>query len=103
MKKLIAIAALLLGVPVFALAQSDRELAEALAAGKIAGAAMDVFETEPLPMDSPLRSMPNVLIAPHNSNFSPLACERVHWNTIKNLLIGLDIPHDDFDEVRKTM
>ena len=81
----------------------EKALAEALAAGKIAGAAMDVFETEPLPMDSPLRSMPNVLIAPHNSNFSPLACERVHWNTIKNLLIGLDIPHDDFDEVRKTM
>ena len=81
----------------------EKALAEALAAGRIAGAAMDVFETEPLPMDSPLRAMPNVLIAPHNSNFSPLACERVHWNTIKNLLIGLDIPHDDFDEVRKTM
>ncbi len=78
-------------------------LAEALAAKKIAGAAMDVFETEPLPMDSPLRDMPNVYIAPHNCNFSPVACERVHWNTIRNLLIGLDIPLDDFEEIRKTM
>ena len=81
----------------------EAALAEALAAKKLAGAAMDVFETEPLPMDSPLRSMPNVYIAPHNCNFSPVACERVHWNTIRNLLIGLDIPLDDFEEIRKTM
>ena len=81
----------------------EEALAEALSAGKIAGAGMDVFETEPLPMDSPLRAMPNVLIAPHNCNFSPLACERVHWNTIKNCLIGLDIPCDDLDELKKTM
>lgn len=81
----------------------EAALAEALAAQKIAGAAMDVFETEPLPMDSPLRAMPNVYIAPHNCNFSPVACERVHWNTIRNLLIGLDIPLDDFEEIRKTM
>ncbi len=81
----------------------EAALAEALAAKKIAGAAMDVFETEPLPMESPLRAMPNVYIAPHNCNFSPVACERVHWNTIRNLLIGLDIPLDDFEEIRKTM
>ena len=81
----------------------EAALAEALSAKKLAGAAMDVFETEPLPMDSPLRTMPNVYIAPHNCNFSPVACERVHWNTIRNLLIGLDIPLDDFEEIRKTM
>ncbi len=81
----------------------EAALAEALSAKKLAGAAMDVFETEPLPMDSPLRAMPNVYIAPHNCNFSPVACERVHWNTIRNLLIGLDIPLDDFEEIRKTM
>ena len=40
----------------------------------------------------------NVILAPHNSNSSPMAWERVHWNTIKNLLIGLDIPVDDFDQ-----
>jgi len=66
-------------------------LIEALQAGRIAGAALDVFEIEPLPMDSPLLKMDNVLLAPHNSNSSPEAWERVHWSTINNLLVGLGI------------
>jgi D-3-phosphoglycerate dehydrogenase len=66
-------------------------LVDALQAGSIAGAALDVFEKEPLPEDSPLRDMDNVLLAPHNANSSPDAWERVHWNTIKNLLKGLSI------------
>lgn len=43
------------------------DLVAALRAGTIAGAALDVFEAEPLPADSPLWSMPNVLISPHMS------------------------------------
>ena len=39
----------------------------------IAGAALDVFECEPLPAESPLRHIPNVYLAPHNANAS-LAC-----------------------------
>jgi D-3-phosphoglycerate dehydrogenase len=58
---------------------------------QIAGAALDVFEVEPLPKDSPLLKMDNVMLAPHNSNSSPTAWERIHWNTIKNLLEGLGI------------
>ena len=42
-------------------------LAGALAAGHIGGAALDVFETEPLPADDPLRDAPNVLLSPHCS------------------------------------
>ncbi len=61
-------------------------LAQALQSGQIAGAALDVFEEEPLPKNSPFRKLDNCLMAPHNSNSSPEAWERVHENTLKNLL-----------------
>lgn len=64
----------------------EASLIRALQSGKIAGAGLDVFEHEPLPQDSPLRRMSNVMMAPHNSNSSPEAWERVHNNTCKNLL-----------------
>ena len=69
----------------------EDDLIAALQAGKLAGAALDVFEVEPLPLDSPLMKMDNVMLAPHNTNSSPAAWERVHWSTIKNLLDGLGI------------
>jgi len=68
-------------------------LVAALQAGTIAGAAMDVFEVEPLPADSRLIRMENVMLAPHNANSSPAAWERVHWNTIKNLVEGLGLTY----------
>lgn len=72
-------------------------LIAALQEGRIAGAGLDVFEDEPLPLESPLRSMDNVLLGPHNSNSSPTAYEQVHWNTLRNLFegLGLTIPHQD--------
>jgi len=73
-------------------------LIEALQGGQIGGAALDVFEFEPLPQDSPLRAMPNVMLAPHNSNSSPAAWERVHRSTIRNLLAGLGIACDNLDQ-----
>jgi D-3-phosphoglycerate dehydrogenase len=78
----------------------ETALIAALQGGKLAGAALDVFEVEPLPENSPLMRMDNVLLAPHNSNSSPSAWERVHWNTILNLLNGLSIPHPDLEEMK---
>jgi D-3-phosphoglycerate dehydrogenase len=72
----------------------ESALVAALQAGTIAGAALDVFEVEPLPADSPLMKMDNVMLAPHNANSSPTAWERVHWDTIRNLLSGLGIAFD---------
>jgi D-3-phosphoglycerate dehydrogenase len=66
-------------------------LVEALRNQTIAGAALDVFEEEPLPEESPLRAMNNVLLAPHNANSSPSAWERVHLNTLRNLITGLGL------------
>ena len=58
----------------------------------IAGAALDVFENEPLPDESPLRQFSNVLLAPHNSNSSPRAWQFVHENTVNNLIDALETP-----------
>ena len=75
-------------------------LIAALENGTIGGAALDVFETEPLPKSSPLCQMENVMLAPHNANSSPAAWERVHWNTIKNLLDGLGMDSSALGDLR---
>jgi phosphoglycerate dehydrogenase-like enzyme len=72
----------------------EKMLVAALHAKRLAGAALDVFEQEPLPAQSPLLKMDNVMLAPHNSNSSPAAWERVHWNTIRNLFDGLGLEYE---------
>ena len=69
-------------------------LIDALRAGIIGGAALDVFDVEPLPEDSPLMKMDRVLLAPHNANSSPAAWEKVHQNSIRNLFQGLGFEFD---------
>lgn len=60
-------------------------LVDVIRAGHIAGAGLDVFEDEPLPAESPLWGMPNVLITPHVGGLSPHEDERVAVVFFKNL------------------
>lgn len=55
----------------------ESALAHALASGRLAGAALDVFAAEPLPASSPLRSAPNLLISPHQAGFTYETGEKV--------------------------
>ena len=66
-------------------------LIDALQSGQVAGAGLDVFEHEPLPVSSPLRKMSNVILASHNSNNSPKCWDRVHENSIRMLLEKLGL------------
>lgn len=60
-------------------------LIRALETGRIGGAGLDVFETEPIPRDCPLLTMDNVLMSPHLANSSDRAAHRVHGVAIRNV------------------
>jgi phosphoglycerate dehydrogenase-like enzyme len=51
-------------------------LTAALQVGEIAGAALDVYETEPLPAEHPLWKLPNTILTPHVAGYSPRIAER---------------------------
>jgi phosphoglycerate dehydrogenase-like enzyme len=63
----------------------EEALVEALKEGRIGGACLDVFAEEPLPPESPLWDMPNVIITPHNSWSSPHIEEREIALFLENL------------------
>lgn len=65
-------------------------LAEALQTQKIAGAAVDVTEPEPIQNDSPLLSLPNMIIAPHIASASKATRLRMGHIAVDNLLAGLE-------------
>ena len=62
-----------------------KELCDALDAGTIAGAALDVFETEPLPADHPLWDQPNAILTPHVAGYSPRIAERHLGTLLENI------------------
>lgn len=63
----------------------EMALIEALRSGRLAGAGLDVFETEPLPPDSPLWMLPNVILSPHASAGTPRTGERLAAMFIEQL------------------
>jgi phosphoglycerate dehydrogenase-like enzyme len=60
-------------------------LVDALRAGRIAGAGLDVLDPEPLPADHPLWDMENVVITPHVAGAGPHSMERLHAILLENL------------------
>lgn len=70
-------------------------LADALASGHVGSAALDVYATEPLPADSRLRTLDNVLLTPHAAWFSPEAMQDLPVHTARNavdFLAGRPVP-----------
>ncbi len=68
----------------------ERALITALREGQLRGAGLDVFETEPLPADSPFWDMPNVIVTPHASGFTPYYFTRAAEQFADNLERYLD-------------
>jgi phosphoglycerate dehydrogenase-like enzyme len=68
----------------------EADLLDALKSGKIAGAAIDVFDQEPLPLDHPFRSLPNLLATPHIGYVSRDLYGRFYQNTVSNIIRWLD-------------
>ena len=69
---------------------NEEALVQALHGGKVAGAALDVFNEEPLPPDSPLRDFDNCIFGSHNSSNTYEAVIRTNELAINNLLEGLE-------------
>lgn len=69
----------------------EEALVEALQDGRVAGAALDVFEVEPLPLDSPLRTLPNVILGSHNGSNTAEASARTSRTAVDNLLRELGL------------
>ncbi|CAK7225121.1 hypothetical protein SBRCBS47491_005784 [Sporothrix bragantina] len=66
----------------------EEALADALDAGEIGGAALDVFKTEPLPAESRLWTTPNLLISPHAAGGRPDGCTDLIAENLRSFLAG---------------
>jgi phosphoglycerate dehydrogenase-like enzyme len=64
----------------------EEDLIRALEEGKIAGAALDVFEQEPLPMDHPFLTMENIVLTPHTGAATQDSVERCTMTSCEGLV-----------------
>ena len=69
----------------------EDDLVQALSAGAISGAALDVFATEPLPESSPLWHAPNTILTPHAAGGRPQAPEAMIEENLRRLLAGEEL------------
>ena len=68
----------------------EAALVDALRAGRIRGAALDVFDTEPLPVDHPLRSLENVVLTPHMGYVTEESYDQFFRQAVENIESYLD-------------
>jgi phosphoglycerate dehydrogenase-like enzyme len=68
----------------------EAALLAALSAGTIAGAALDVFDVEPLPVDSPLRSAPRTVLTPHVGYASRQSYAAMYGQAVEDVVAWLD-------------
>ena len=68
----------------------EADLIAALRKGAIAGAAIDVFDQEPLPLDHPFRNLSNLLATPHIGYVSRGLYQRFYQDTVDNIRQWLD-------------